>query len=274
MDTNKNLGAIVVIAVSALFALFTSVDSECVPLLNSYVARSLLPVFLPSNTEAPSPAPSQDTLSPSPEIPAPKAAAPTMPSSRKVSPGVVPAVTTSPANPPSLSEPMAPSPNEPLISSGEGLGLIPQLLPPEIKTVCAETDFPALCESSIQPLLTGQTKPDPESVLLLMIRASHDATKSALDVVRKLAEEGGAASDCEELYDLAVRNFDDAVEAAKSRDSGTLNINLSAAMTDFVTCSDGFEEMGEPNPLADVGDKLMKMASNCLAISTSSLIKF
>lgn len=39
-------------------------------------------------------------------------------------------------------------------------------------------------------------------------------------------------------------------------------------MTDYETCNDGFEEAGEVNPLDDVADRLTKMVSNCLAIST------
>jgi len=76
------------------------------------------------------------------------------------------------------------------------------------------------------------------------------------------------ASDCQELYDDAVVNLEDAVNAVKSSDIATVNTNLSAAMTDYSTCNDGFEESGEPNPLAYVADKLTKMVSNCLAIST------
>lgn len=77
-----------------------------------------------------------------------------------------------------------------------------------------------------------------------------------------------AAADCQELYDDAVSNLEDAINAVNESDIATVNSNLSAAMTDYGTCNDGFEESGEPNPLADVADKLHKMVSNCLAIST------
>ncbi|EOA29676.1 hypothetical protein CARUB_v10015823mg [Capsella rubella] len=116
----------------------------------------------------------------------------------------------------------------------------PALLSPEIKAICGKTDFPPLCESSVNT----------SSVLVLAIQASINATKAALATVEEVA-----ADDCQELYD-------------DSRDIATVNTNLSAAMTDYSTCNDGFEEAGEPNPLADVGDKLTKMVSNCLAIST------
>ncbi|XP_010524736.1 PREDICTED: putative pectinesterase/pectinesterase inhibitor 26 [Tarenaya hassleriana] len=275
MEPNKKLGAVLIITVSALFALFDPVESECVPLVNSYVARSLLPVFPQSNTGSPSPTPSPDILAPSPEIvapspeiTAPKASPPAVPTSRKESPGAAPAGSNSPTKPPakspSQSKPMAPSPNEPLISPGKILNLSQQLLPPEFKNICEKTDFPALCESSIQPLVKGEIKIDPESVLLLAIQASIEATKKALITAGEVAD----AADCKELYDDAVMNLEDAVNAVKSRDPDTVNSDLSAALTDYSTCNDGFEETGEPNPLADVGDNLMKMASNCLAIAT------
>ncbi|CAH8259616.1 unnamed protein product [Arabidopsis lyrata] len=257
MESNKTFWIIVIFTVSILVTISTPVESKCAP---------------PSESESPSPAPAPgqevmkpitspanspaelDTYSPaaSPEAPA-----------DSISPTNAPAETDIDSPAASPEAPVA-SPEAPAESSSAApSGINPPLLSPEIKTICGKTDNPLLCESSVSPLLTPQLKPDTSSVLILAIKASINATKAAMATVEK-----AGASDCQELYDDAVVNLEDAVNAVKSRDIATVNTNLSAAMTDYSTCNDGFEEAGEPNPLADVADKLTKMVSNCLAIST------
>ncbi|KAG2245752.1 hypothetical protein Bca4012_091306 [Brassica carinata] len=229
-------------------------------------------------TDSPSPSPEveMDSPSPSPEAPLDSPSPATEMDIDSPSPSPeAPEDSTSPANPPTEMDIDSPSPSpeapeeipgapsgKTLISSATTL-LKQTLLPPEIKTICGKTDNPELCESSISPLLTAAIKPDASSVLVLAIQASINATKAVMPTVNKVA-----AADCQELYDDAVSNLEDAINAVKESDIATVNTNLSAAMTDYGTCNDGFEESGEPNPLADVADKLHKMVSNCLAIST------
>ncbi|CAN6922029.1 unnamed protein product [Brassica oleracea] len=229
-------------------------------------------------TDSPSPSPEveMDSPSPSPEAPLDSPSPVTEMDIDSPSPSPeAPEDSTSPANPPTEMDIDSPSPSpeapeeipgapsgKTLISSATTL-LKQTLLPPEIKTICGKTDNPELCESSISPLLTAAIKPDASSVLVLAIQASINATKAVMPTVNKVA-----AADCQELYDDAVSNLEDAINAVKESDIATVNTNLSAAMTDYGTCNDGFEESGEPNPLADVADKLHKMVSNCLAIST------
>ncbi|KAF3599279.1 hypothetical protein F2Q69_00039074 [Brassica cretica] len=271
MESNKTFWIIIVIVTVS-----TLVESKSVPLRDSYVARSLLSVSPPSESPSSSPAPGPEVEN---TIATP-ASSPTEIDidSPSLSPGA-PADSISPTNAPTTSSP-SPSPEAPanapeapeeipgapsgktLISSATTL-LKQTLLPPEIKTICGKTDNPELCESSISPLLTAAIKPDASSVLVLAIQASINATKAVMPTVNKVA-----AADCQELYDDAVSNLEDAINAVKESDIATVNTNLSAAMTDYGTCNDGFEESGEPNPLADVADKLHKMVSNCLAIST------
>ncbi|CAN6926724.1 unnamed protein product [Brassica oleracea] len=229
-------------------------------------------------TDSPSPSPEveMDSPSPSPEAPLDSPSPATEMDIDSPSPSPkAPEDSTSPANPPTEMDIDSPSPSpeapeeipgapsgKTLISSATTL-LKQTLLPPEIKTICGKTDNPELCESSISPLLTAAIKPDASSVLVLAIQASINATKAVMPTVNKVA-----AADCQELYDDAVSNLEDAINAVNESDIATVNTNLSAAMTDYGTCNDGFEESGEPNPLADVADKLHKMVSNCLAIST------
>ncbi|EOA31168.1 hypothetical protein CARUB_v10014334mg [Capsella rubella] len=280
MEANKTFRIIVIVTVSTLVTILSPVESKYG---DSYVARSLLHVFPPSGSPAPAPAVTDiDSPAASPQ-------APTAPEEIDIdSPAQAPSDSMSPAevdldspasspespaysNPPSEEsydvETSSSSPTSlsgiDVLSSAKNL-VNPALLSPEIKAICGKTDFPPLCESSVSPLLTvAQLKPDTSSVLVLAIQASINATKAALATVKEVA-----ADDCQELYDDALANLEDAALAVKSRDIATVNTNLSAAMTDYSTCNDGFEEAGEPNPLADVGDKLTKMVSNCLAIST------
>lgn len=234
----------------------------------------------PADSISPTNAPTRTSPSPSPEAPANAPTTDSPSPSEEVEMDYPEALvdSASPANPPTEMEIDSPSPSpegpeeslgapsgETLVSSAKTL-LKQTFLSPEIKTICSKTDNPELCESSVAPLLTAAVKPDASSVLVLAIQASINATKAAKPAVDK-----AAAPDCQELYDDAVANLEDAINAVKESDIATVNTNLSAAMTDYGTCNDGFEESGEPNPLADVADKLHKMVSNCLAIS--SLIK-
>ncbi|KAG2273463.1 hypothetical protein Bca4012_040298 [Brassica carinata] len=232
-------------------------------------ADSISPTIAPTTSspspspEAPASAPTMDSPSPSPEVEmdSPSPADSTSPTNLLTEMDI-----DSPSPSPEAPEEIPGAPSGKTIMSSATNLLKETLLPPEIKTICGKTDNPELCESSISPLITAAIKPDASSVLVLAIQASINATKAAKPAVDK-----AAAPDCQELYDDAVTNLEDAINAVKESDIATVNTNLSAAMTDYVTCNDGFEESGEPNPLADVADKLHKMVSNCLAIS--SLIK-
>ncbi|VVA96734.1 unnamed protein product [Arabis nemorensis] len=321
MESNTTFWIIMIVMI------LTPLESKCVPIRDSFVARSLLSVSPPCESESlsPAPAPAPEVTEPintpanppsdidspasSPDTPAdsilpadsasdielsdspsssPEAPADSIPpanSPSEISPASSPetpagsispsesdldspasspdspAGSIPPTNPPSQENPMAPS-GKTLMNSPKNL-LNPPLLSPEIKTICGKTDNPPLCESSVTPLLTPDFKPDTSSVLILLIQASINATKAA-----KVTVDKAAAADCQELYDDAVTNLEDVISAVKSRDYPTVNTNLSAAMTDYGTCNDGFEESGEPNPLADVSEKLTKMVSNCLALST------
>ncbi|GMH16558.1 hypothetical protein Nepgr_018399 [Nepenthes gracilis] len=146
---------------------------------------------------------------------------------------------------------------------------------PGIRKICDSTDYSPLCLASIKPFLNGKT--DPISVLKMHIRASVQATKTALTLATNLASAANRAlvptrsalNDCLEMYKDALDNFQDTLNAIPSCDTGTMNSMLSAALNDFVTCDDGFAEA--KSPMAEINDKLHKMSSNCLAIV--SLIK-
>jgi len=153
---------------------------------------------------------------------------------------------------------------------------IPASMDPAIKKICDSTDHPALCLSTLAPFLSGKT--DPISVLEMAIKACTQhvndaiATASVLTNVHKASTYSGYIpifKDCTEMYNDALDNLQSAMDAIPARDIGTINIMLSAALSDFVTCEDEFS--GETSELSPYDDKGTKMASNCLAIA--SLIK-
>lgn len=140
---------------------------------------------------------------------------------------------------------------------------------PAIKKICATTDNPSLCLSSIAPFLFG--KSDPLSVLAMAIKASLRHTKKAMSKASHLAAGANpspSVEDCKDSYSDALDNFQNAMDAIHPRDIGTINSMLSAALTDFDTCEEGFS--GD-SPLSFYDEKGSKLASICLAIA--SLVK-
>ncbi|KAK9288788.1 hypothetical protein L1049_017252 [Liquidambar formosana] len=142
-----------------------------------------------------------------------------------------------------------------------------------IQKICDKTDNPSLCISSISPFLKGAgAKIDVHSVIEMAIKACSHHAKLAILAASKLARGSSDATtvssinDCKDFYSDALDNLQSARDAIASRDIGTINIMLSAAVTDFGTCEDGFA--GESSPLAHFNEKLSKLASNCLAIAS------
>ncbi|KAF5738765.1 hypothetical protein HS088_TW13G01666 [Tripterygium wilfordii] len=146
---------------------------------------------------------------------------------------------------------------------------------PLIKKLCASTDYSSLCVSSITQLLSGakEATADAVAVLELVIKAASEHTKLAIAKAEKLlaapttpAKVVAMIKDCKDNYDDALDNYQSALDAIPARDIGTINSMLSAALTDYTTCDDGFE--GLKSPVAEIDSLLSKMASNTLAIAS------
>jgi len=78
-------------------------------------------------------------------------------------------------------------------------------------------------------------------------------------------EKSPSVTDCVGIYADALDNLRNAMDAIKSLDIGTINSMVSAALTDFDTCEDGFSGA---SPLSFYDQKGIKLASVCLAIAT------
>ncbi|KAK3188551.1 hypothetical protein Dsin_028112 [Dipteronia sinensis] len=151
-------------------------------------------------------------------------------------------------------------------------------LPPnsKIKHICESTDYPSLCWPYISTFYSG--KSDATTVLEMAINATAQQIKMAQSALASLAKDpkflsdkknSNLLDDCKEMYDDALDNLQSARDAIPKRDIITVNIMLSAALTDFSTCADGFT--GKNSPVGGIDNKLKKLVSNCLAIS--SLVK-
>lgn len=176
------------------------------------------------------------------------------------------------SHPPPVSSPSPPLPPPEL----PPISILPPILTndPLLKKICDVTDNPLLCVSSVIPYLSG--KIDPVSILQLQIKACGNQTHAALQEVLKLIKDPSTSTiastclqQCQETYNDALDNLQNAISAIAARDKGTLNSMLSAAMTDYETCEDGFAELPiSSSPMAVADELLSKLASNCLAIAT------
>lgn len=109
---------------------------------------------------------------------------------------------------------------------------------------------------------------------MALIKSVQDKTHVAIEAAKKLSEKGtvpsiiaGNLDVCQENYAEALDNLLSASNAIAARDVGTMNIMLSAALTDFSTCENGFGEMPGISPLKVYDDILIELASNCLAVA-------
>ncbi|XP_078446779.1 pectinesterase inhibitor-like [Wolffia australiana] len=177
--------------------------------------------------------------------------------------------TTPPAEP-SPSPPPPPAPSQPPAPLSPALTAI-------LKQLCNHTDNPVLCFSSVVPFIVpGPDKAvDVSNLLEMQIKACAAKTQEAREAATKIAANPAAGKllvavlqTCTDSYDDAIDNLGSASKALAARDLGTLNSMLSAAMTDYSTCEDGFAETpGLISPMAGFDDVLARLSSNCLALS-------
>ncbi|GLU08508.1 hypothetical protein SLE2022_254160 [Rubroshorea leprosula] len=150
---------------------------------------------------------------------------------------------------------------------------------PEVQKICEKTDYPLLCTSALNPVFNGNT--DPLNVIELLIKSASQQTKSAQGTVSQKASTPGldqktaaAYADCKDIYDEALDNLQEALDAIASKDIPTIQTMLSAAISDFSSCDDGFTGQPDPNakgvsPMAATGENLMNMVDNILAIANA-----
>ena len=125
--------------------------------------------------------------------------------------------------------------------------------------LCKKADYPALCRSVVKGLV------DPSTAMETSIKQLMVETKQAMSVAKR--QKSSAMDVCIEVYDDAYSNLETCLSSLKSHDKGTLNINLSAALTDYVTCQDAIAEKGLSSPITRNNNLLSQMTTNCLYLS-------
>ncbi|KAJ9708857.1 hypothetical protein PVL29_000721 [Vitis rotundifolia] len=123
-----------------------------------------------------------------------------------------------------------------------------------LSSLCSDADFPQLC------LEITKGASDPKSATQMAIQAlilgATGLQKSNLDT-------------CVEVYDDAVDNLHTSLANIQSGDKAALKSNLSAVLSDIVTCDDSFAEGGDDPPaaLTKTNKVMRKLGSNCLALA-------
>ncbi|KAJ4879675.1 Plant invertase/pectin methylesterase inhibitor superfamily protein [Raphanus sativus] len=128
---------------------------------------------------------------------------------------------------------------------------------------CTVTDFPALCRGTIKGLRNVNAATDVAiGELMKRTRQARYIAKKEMKVL------DGGVSTCLSNFNSAFDNLDKALKNIKEGDRFSLNINLSAALTDYDTCSETMKGARGDNVVYKSAGVLYKMADNCLALST------
>ncbi|KAD4385594.1 hypothetical protein R6Q59_010353 [Mikania micrantha] len=127
-----------------------------------------------------------------------------------------------------------------------------------IKTVCAVTQHPDSCFTSISAINSGNVV-DPEMIFNLTLRLAVDEFANISSLPKTLISKsndlrtGSALRDCATLFDDALSQLSRSVEAMRVGPEAVVLTKgkvadlmtwISAAMTNQQTCVDGLEEMG------------------------------
>ncbi|KAK8953313.1 hypothetical protein KSP40_PGU015683 [Platanthera guangdongensis] len=144
-----------------------------------------------------------------------------------------------------------------------------------LKFFCKHTNFAQLCLKSIHEAEPALPTVNTATVLAALIKAADAKTREARAVAQNLAAGSGFNArtvellrDCIDFYGEALDHLESAKEAVRAGDPGTRDAMLSAMISDFSTCDEGFEEFGVKSPLAVWCQTLRNMTDNCLAIAS------
>ena len=129
---------------------------------------------------------------------------------------------------------------------------------------CTVADYPKLCRRTIK----GQTNVN--AAMDMAIKELMKRTMQAKDMAKKEPKGDGGVAVCLSTFGSAFDNLNKALKNIQENDGFSLNMNLSAALTDYDTCSDAMKETGEVSVSVfyKSAGALYKMADNCLALST------
>ncbi|XP_022131971.1 pectinesterase inhibitor 12-like [Momordica charantia] len=128
--------------------------------------------------------------------------------------------------------------------------------------ICRKADYPAMCRSVVKGLN------NPRVAFEAAVRQLMFQTSRAKSVAQRNKDKSSAMEVCFEVYDDAYSNLETGLSNLKSHDKSSLNVDLSAVLTDYVTCDDAINEEGITSPVTRTNAILSQMASNCLYFSS------
>ncbi|XP_058088870.1 probable pectinesterase/pectinesterase inhibitor 61 [Magnolia sinica] len=143
----------------------------------------------------------------------------------------------------------------------------------KISEACKNTRFPHICEGTAM-LIPKSNDCGVTDIAKMSIQATLNKITEAKAITAKMMEAQTEDDMAHSSFEVCQQAYQDAIDALKesiknmdARSHVDLMDNLSAAMSAFSTCDDGFAEAtGEDSPLADVNSILTKLTSNSLAL--------
>lgn len=129
------------------------------------------------------------------------------------------------------------------------------------KSLCAQTAYPTLC----WPLVKG---PNPRRATHNTIRALEAKTKLAIEHSARYKNGNQQVAICYATLTDAAFNLGNARKSIRKRNVMSLKIFLTAAVSDYGVCVDGFIDSRQVNTVQNAADELRKMGTNCLLLAT------
>ncbi|CAH8338833.1 unnamed protein product [Eruca vesicaria subsp. sativa] len=131
-----------------------------------------------------------------------------------------------------------------------------------VRNMCSHTAYPSLC----RPLVKRIT--NPRRATHRTIQALEAKTKLALAEVARFKNGNQAITTCYATLSDAVYNLANARKSIRKRDVMAMNTFLTAAVSDYGVCVEGFIDANQVNTVQNVAVDLRKISSNCLTLST------
>ena len=138
-----------------------------------------------------------------------------------------------------------------------------QVAEARMMNICFHTAYPSLC----QPLVKRIT--NPRRATHRTIQALEAKTKLALADAARFKKGNQAIATCYATLSDAVYNLGNARKSIRKRDVMALNKFLTAAVSNYGACVEGFIDANQVNTVQNVAVDLRKiLSSNCLTLST------
>ncbi|CAN7040252.1 unnamed protein product [Brassica oleracea var. botrytis] len=128
--------------------------------------------------------------------------------------------------------------------------------------LCSHTAYPSLC----QPLVKRVT--NPRRATHQTIQALEAKTKLALTEAARYKSGNQEITTCYETFTDALYNLANARKSIRKRNVMAMNTFLTASVSDFGVCVEGFIDKGQVNTVQNAAVDLRKIGTNCLMLST------